>query len=66
MGVQGLNIGSKSGKTEENVILDLEDLLEIGSDGLELDTESPITADCDAVLTLHGNHGTSVVFRNGH
>ncbi len=64
--LQGLDVGTKTGKSKKDVVLNLEDLLEVGGDCLELDTESSVAADGNAVLTLHCDHGTSVVFENGH
>lgn len=56
MCLQGLNISGETSQSEENVVLDAEDFLEIECDGLELCAETSISCDCDALLSLHGDH----------
>lgn len=64
--LQGLSIGGEARETDEELIVNLENPLEIGGYSLKLNTESPITGNGEAVLAHHSNQGTSVVLEDRH
>lgn len=49
-----MSIGGEAGETEEEAIVDFINPLEIGGDSLELNSESPIAGNGEAVLAYHG------------
>lgn len=52
--VQSLSVGGEAGEAEVEPVVDFVNLLEIGGDCLELNSEPPIAGDGEAVLPHHG------------
>lgn len=53
--VEGLGVGGEAGETDEELVVDFWNPLEIGGNGLELNPESPIARDGEAVLPHHSH-----------
>lgn len=64
--IQGLCIGGKASDTDEELIVDSKNLLEVGGDGLQLNPKSPITGNRKAILSHHGHKGTSIILEDRH
>lgn len=61
---QGLGISSEARKTNIELFMDLVDPLEIGGNGLEVDSKPPIAGDREAVLAHHRHHSTSIILKD--
>lgn len=64
LNLQGLSIGCKAREPEKELVVNLVDSLEIGGNGLELNPESPIASDGEAILPHHRDQGTSIVLED--
>jgi len=53
--VERLSVGGEARETDEKLVVDLGNPLEIGGDSLELNPESPIAGNGEAVLPHHGH-----------
>lgn len=62
--LQSLSIGGEAREADEEPIVDLVDSLEVGGDGLELNTEAPIAGYGEAVLAHHCDQCTPIVLED--
>ena len=64
--IQCLSISGKARETNEELVMDLVDPLEIGGDCLELNAEPPIAGNSEAVLPYHGYKSTPIILEYRH
>lgn len=64
MNLQSLSIGGEAGEAEEEPVADSVDFLEVGGDGLELNTEATIGGDGEAVLPHHCDYSTTIILKD--
>ena len=62
--VQCLGVSAKARETDEDLIVDFVDSLEISGDCLKVDSKSAIASYSEAVLSHHSNYGTSIVLED--
>lgn len=62
--LQRLGIGSEARKTDVELVVDLVDPLEIGGDGLQLHSQTPIAGNREAVFPHHGDESASIVLED--
>ena len=62
----GLNVGGEPWEANPQMRGDLEHLGEVGGDGAQLDAVPEVRGEGDAVFTLHGHDGATVVRQDAH
>ena len=61
---QGLDIGGQAREADVELVVDLEDPLKVGGDGLEVDPEASVAGDREAILAHHRHHGAPIVLKD--
>jgi len=59
--IQSLGVSAKARETDEELIVDFVDSLEISSDCLKVNSKSSVASYSEAVLAYHSYYGTSIV-----
>lgn len=62
--LQRLGVGGQAGEADVELAVDFVDALEIGGDGLELDAETAIAGDGEAVLSNHSYQSTAIILKD--